>query len=88
MSGKSSSTSRISAVIVSGVSLRPVYTGDFCANFVAAIRCNFCLAQVASSSRMCKRAAISVRFGRDLSPRYRSGFERVRNLMQICGDFS
>ena len=49
--------------------LRPVYTGDFCAIFVAAIRCNFCRAQVASSNRMCKRAAISVRFRRDFSPR-------------------
>ena len=28
--------------------------------FVAAIRCNFCRAQVASSNCMCKRAAISV----------------------------
>ena len=37
--------------------------------FVAAIRCNFCRAQVASSNRMCKRAAISVRFRRDFSPR-------------------
>ena len=34
--------------------LRPVYTGDFCAIFVAAIQCSFCRAQVAFSNRMCK----------------------------------
>ena len=67
---------------------RPVYTGNFCAIFVATIRSNFCRFRVASSNSMCKRVAMSVRFGRDLSPRYRSGFEHVRNLMQICGDFS
>ena len=44
----------------------PVYTGDFFSNFCRTFRCNFSRAQVASSNRLCKLAAISVRSGSDL----------------------
>ena len=53
---------------------------DFVCNFFG--QC-FCCARARDEDFKCKLAAISVRFGRDLSPRYR----RVGNLMERGGNF-
>ena len=56
------------------VLLMPVYTGECI--FCCTIRCNFYRAQITSSHRVCKLAAISVRFGRNLSRECRRSFEQ------------
>ena len=66
---------------------RIICTCNFWCNFCRTFQCNFCRARARDKNRKCKLAAISVQFLCDLSPRYRSDFEHVGNLMQLGGDF-